>query len=133
MIQTRIIIAEDSDVARELYAYLLRQKGYMVFEAPDGQTALDIIQATEEPFHLLISDIRMPRLTGIGLLQALESSGKLPPAVILMSGTPHDLAPLKDRLASFHVQEGGVLEKPINPTVLMQKVAQCTPLPEPQS
>jgi CheY-like chemotaxis protein len=58
---------------------ILRSAGYSVAEAVDGQDALDMLESGS--VTVLLLDIRMPRRTGIEVLQALDS----PPNVILMS------------------------------------------------
>ncbi|HSZ38112.1 MAG TPA: response regulator [Acidimicrobiales bacterium] len=74
-----VLVVDDEEPVRTSVAEILRAAGYSVVEAADGQDALDLLESGSVTVMLL--DIRMPRRTGIEVLQALDS----PPNVILMS------------------------------------------------
>jgi CheY-like chemotaxis protein len=74
-----VLVVDDEEPVRTSVAEILRSAGYSVLEAVDGQDALDVLESGS--VSVLLLDIRMPRRTGIEVLQALES----PPNVILMS------------------------------------------------
>jgi CheY-like chemotaxis protein len=59
----KILVAEDEAGLRELYCEFLREDGYEVVEAEDGQAAIDLMKVQD--FDLLISDFRMPRVNGV--------------------------------------------------------------------
>ncbi|MBU0984542.1 MAG: sigma-54 dependent transcriptional regulator [candidate division Zixibacteria bacterium] len=63
----RILLADDDSSVRRVLEFKLKQHGYDVAAAPDGQAALDLL--AESPYDLLLSDIRMPRVDGIELLE----------------------------------------------------------------
>jgi two-component system, NtrC family, response regulator PilR len=66
----RILVVDDESSMREMLRIVLRRDGYDVRVAPDGRTALDILK--REPFDLLLSDIRMPDLSGVEVLRAAK-------------------------------------------------------------
>src|SRR5215218_10401943 len=66
----RILVVDDEDSMREMLRIVLRRDGYDVRVAPDGRAALDILK--REPFDLLLSDIRMPDLSGVEVLRAAK-------------------------------------------------------------
>ena len=66
-----ILTVDDSKSIRQMVAFTLRDAGHEVTEAVDGQEALDI--AKGRTFDLVLSDINMPRLDGIGLIKELRS------------------------------------------------------------
>ena len=74
-----VLVVDDEEPVRTSVAQILRSAGYSVAEAVDGQDALDMLESGS--VSVLLLDIRMPRRTGIEVLQALDS----PPNVILMS------------------------------------------------
>lgn len=67
--QGNILFVEDEAAVRVIAAKSLRKRGYQVIEAEDGEEALEILEATTEPFDLLLSDVVMPGLDGPGLLK----------------------------------------------------------------
>ena len=64
---TRILFADDDAVLRKVIEFKLRQRGYEVTVAANGETALR--KLNEEKFDLLLSDMKMPGLNGIELLE----------------------------------------------------------------
>ena len=68
--QGNILFVEDEASVRGIAAKALRKKGYRVVEAEDGEEALEILEETETPFDLMISDVVMPGMDGPSLLRA---------------------------------------------------------------
>jgi signal transduction histidine kinase/CheY-like chemotaxis protein len=80
-----ILLVEDEVAVRRLFGQFLRQQGYRVLEAGDGQEAMDLVRQLEEPVDLLLTDVVMPRVGGAELArQLLESRPGL--QVVYMSG-----------------------------------------------
>ena len=69
----RILLVDDEELNREYMAELLLERGYRVETAVDGLDALARLKA--EPFDLLVTDLNMPRLDGLGLLRKLGEEG----------------------------------------------------------
>ena len=67
-----ILVVDDEQGMRELLTVLLEHQGYRVLSASDGEQALELI-AHQSP-DLVISDVRMPRLDGIGLLTGIRKT-----------------------------------------------------------
>jgi PAS domain S-box-containing protein len=59
-----ILVIEDEDAMREVTRRVLMRKGYRVLTAPDGVSALDLLRSTDEPIHLLLTDVVMPHMLG---------------------------------------------------------------------
>jgi CheY-like chemotaxis protein len=91
---TRILVAEDDAVFRELLLALLQQAGYEVTIATDGAAAL--AEAETSRFDALIADIVMPNMDGLELIRVLRSHAQDLP-VIAISATEGD-APGQDYL-----------------------------------
>jgi PleD family two-component response regulator len=67
----RILIADDDPQMRRLVRSILERDGYEVTEAADGLDALD--QVETKPFDLMVLDVDMPRLDGLGVLEELRA------------------------------------------------------------
>jgi DNA-binding response OmpR family regulator len=65
-----ILVVDDDKVMRDAVSYTLRADGFSVITAADGIEALDILQNKE--VSLIISDVLMPNLSGLGLLSVLK-------------------------------------------------------------
>jgi CheY-like chemotaxis protein len=65
----QILVAEDEAMLRIIAVEMLEDAGFMVFQAGDGEEALDLLKANPE-ISLLVSDIKMPRMDGYALVQA---------------------------------------------------------------
>jgi CheY-like chemotaxis protein len=86
----RILLAEDDGATRELVQRALGLDGHNVVVTQDGAEALEYLRSAAAPVQLLISDVQMPGLDGIGLV---EASLKVVPGlrIVLMSGFADEL------------------------------------------
>jgi two-component system response regulator PilR (NtrC family) len=66
----RILVVDDERSMRELLAIVLRREGYEVLLADNGRAAIDLLE--REPVDILISDIKMPDLSGVDVLRAAK-------------------------------------------------------------
>ncbi len=71
----RILVADDSITVREVERQLLEQRGYEVDVAVDGLEAWNALRAGS--YDLLVSDVDMPRMTGIELVRAVRADARL--------------------------------------------------------
>ncbi|HXQ11391.1 MAG TPA: response regulator, partial [Caulobacteraceae bacterium] len=62
VVLARILLAEDDDSLRGFLARALERAGYEVVACPDGETA---VEALDQTFHVLLTDIVMPGIDGI--------------------------------------------------------------------
>ncbi|MBX9765951.1 MAG: sigma-54 dependent transcriptional regulator [Bdellovibrionales bacterium] len=65
--KSRILVVDDEDSIREFLDIMLRKEGYEVTLAEDGQKAVDLLK--KKSFDLVISDLQMPKMTGMELLK----------------------------------------------------------------
>lgn len=72
MPESKILIVDDEPHVREVLATLLIRTGYSVSTASGGQEALKMLSGST--FDLIISDVRMPRMSGIELLKNVKST-----------------------------------------------------------
>ena len=109
----RILVADDDPDMRGLVASALRQGGYEVIEARTGMEVIDHIAPTvwtrRDGFKAIVSDVRMPELTGLDLLAALRCT-KLDTPVVLMTAFGDE--DVRAEARSFGAT--AVLEKPFD-------------------
>jgi len=80
-----VLVVDDESAVRRFAVRVLQREGYEVLEAADGHEALEMIRAGQVTVDLIVSDIVMPRVNGVELMQAVaESHPEVP--VVLMSG-----------------------------------------------
>ena len=77
----RILVVEDDDDMRESLGRILGRAGYQVQLARDGGEAITVLQA--QPFHLVLTDLVMPRMGGLELLREIRRLGQSLPVVFL--------------------------------------------------
>lgn len=88
-LQSCVLVVEDEPMVAELTRRILAQAGHHVVVRGDGQAAIDTIRAGEHPIHVVVSDIVMPRLSGLELTKVLAHEFPDLP-VLLVSGYPED-------------------------------------------
>lgn len=81
----RIMTVDDSASVRQMVSFTLKNAGYDVLEAADGQEALELFQ--KEPVDMVITDLNMPRMDGIELIRCARRlpAGKFIPIIMLTS------------------------------------------------
>jgi len=114
-----VLVVDDEPLVRWFAARVLREEGFGVYEATDGAEALEVIRADVADLDVVVSDIVMPRMNGVQLLQSLSTLRPDLP-VILMSGYG------TDQLADLGIAGPcGVLGKPFSPQALVAEVRRC--------
>jgi len=90
----KILVVEDSFSVRELQRSILETAGYPVVTARDGRDALTVLDRDNQ-IALVVTDIEMPGLDGIGLTQAIRASAarsSLPVVIVTSRGSDDDSA-----------------------------------------
>lgn len=78
-----VLLVEDHAPLRTTLVELVTAWNYRVEAAINGEDALAKIKETAEPFRLIVSDVVMPKLGGVGLLRALRKAGDATPLILL--------------------------------------------------
>ncbi len=120
--QHRILLVDDEPNLRKVLGALLRQQGYEVHAETDGAAALARVRsAPPRTFDVVISDLRMPNLDGIGLLRALTLHEPNLPVILLTAHGSVDSAVEAVKLGAFDY-----LEKPFDRDQPHQSVHKAT-------
>jgi two-component system, chemotaxis family, chemotaxis protein CheY len=118
-----ILVVEDNESLRQSTADILQAHGYSVIEAVDGIEGLQILQGTN--VDILLLDLALPRLDGIGVLEALDD---VPVVIIVSAFEYYDKATMRDRFGS---KVFAFLQKPVRPQRLLEVVAKALSHREP--
>jgi PAS domain S-box-containing protein len=114
-----ILFAEDDKRVRDLVEGLLRNKGFHVLAAEDGQAAFELAQTHPGPISLLLSDVRMPRMDGPSLARAITQARPRTPTLLLSGFLASALQGKQDFDPKWHF-----LEKPFSMDALVGKLAE---------
>ena len=107
--QVVILLVDDEPLIRNVASIVLEAEGYFVLAAADGEEALELSRHFPGNIHLLLSDIRMPRLDGLALRDRVAAE-RPATRILLMSGQS-DVPTIQP-----------FLRKPFNPVQLKQAV-----------
>jgi CheY-like chemotaxis protein len=113
---SRILVVEDDPHILRLISMWLQRQGHVVLEARNGLAARDLVRA--EPVDILVSDINMPGMDGLALIESVMGEGCVRRGVVVLTNR-WDHAEIRDRLAEWGVQ---VLPKPFSPSRLSELV-----------
>ncbi|MBO5337883.1 MAG: response regulator transcription factor [Lachnospiraceae bacterium] len=110
-----ILIVEDDKEIREGVEIYLKNQGYVVFQAANGQEALKIIE--EQEIHLAIVDIMMPVMDGVTMLMKLRMLEYEFP-VIMLSAKSEEV----DKIMGLNMGADDYVTKPFTPLELLARV-----------
>ncbi len=111
----RVLVAEDHEALRKVLVKLLRADGHEVFEVAIGFDLEDAVTVASDPelgsgsFDLVISDIRMPGMSGLSAFSNLEYFDRLPPVVFLTAFAGDQVHAQAQKLGAL-----AVFDKPVD-------------------
>src|ERR1044071_5895510 len=103
----RVLCADDNDLVLDMLARTLESAGHQVEVATDGRAAVTRVAQDPKYFHLIVSDTRMPRLDGFGVVQGARSAGYRGKIIIFANA----LSP-EERQRYLELQVDRVIDKP---------------------
>ncbi len=114
-----ILLVEDEERAREIFARMLMRAGYGVIEASNGLEALALLEKL--PCDLALSDILMPNLNGYALVARIRAKWPNMPIILTSGYLPPD--------AAKTMMNGSVefIPKPIDPVALIATIQRLIP------
>ena len=119
----KVLIVDDADDLRFSIEVILRMNGYETFSARNGKEALDQVVGSRisgKPLDLIITDIVMPEMSGIELMEKLDE-WRIEARVLVITGFLND--EYRDRLEAL--DQVSVLEKPFESETLVNMVKEC--------
>lgn len=114
----RVLLVEDDELIRHSFATSLARYGYTVTAAADGLEGLELFRAAEAdtPFDLLLLDVMLPGLDGIGLCRRVRESSLV--SIIMMSARGDGL----DVVAGLEAGADDYIVKPVETGVLVARI-----------
>lgn len=109
-----VLVADDDKEIRDGIEIYLKNEGYAVLKAADGQEALQLLAAHQ--VHLLILDIMMPNMDGITATFRIRENQNIP--IIMLSAKSED----SDKIHGLSVGADDYVTKPFHPLELMARV-----------
>ncbi len=106
--QDKILIADDEEPILFGLTELLKEEGYQVSAAPDGKEALDKLK--KDDFDLLLADLKMPKLDGLQILEAIKKENILTEVIIITGKGSIDTAVEAMKAGAYDY-----LTKPVEP------------------
>ena len=116
-----IVLAEDDEDTRSLISWVLKADGFRITEVSDGRALLDYLFRTHEHVDLVITDVHMPKLSGLDVLDACRAQSRfLPTLLITAYGDEYT------RTAASRFGAIAVIDKPLDLDDLRSVVALLT-------
>ena len=109
-----VLVVDDEKEIRDAIEIYLKNEGIKVIKASDGVEAIEKLQ--EETVHLIILDVMMPRLDGIGATFKIREKENIP--IIILSAKSEDT----DKILGLQVGADDYVTKPFNPMELVARV-----------
>lgn len=110
----RILVVDEDDAIRDVIQIYLRNAGYEVLQAEDGQEALALLARTK--VQLIILDLMMPHMDGISFCLKLRVTNQTP--IIMLSAKTEDM----DKIHGLSIGADDYMTKPFNPLELVARV-----------
>ena len=110
----KILVVDDEKEIRNLIEIYLKNEGYDVIKACDGEEALEILE--KEDIHLIILDIMMPKIDGIEVCKRVRENLNIP--ILMLSAKSEDM----DKIQGIMTGADDYLTKPFNPLELSVRV-----------
>jgi two-component system chemotaxis response regulator CheY len=118
----KVIVIDETVTVRQQVGTALRQAGFDVIEASDGDEGAELISRTTDA-AMVICDVNMPRMNGLELLELIKKDGKnaaLPVLMLTTEGQPQLIERAKKGGAK------GWVVKPFKPELLVAAVKKLT-------
>ncbi len=119
----RVMTVDDSETVRTVLSMTLSRAGYEVIEAVDGDDALQKLNTTE--VDVLVTDLNMPNLDGVGLIESVRQSpgNRFMPIIMLTTGSQPE-----KKQAGKVAGASGWITKPFRPEQFLAVIKMVCPV-----
>ncbi len=118
-----VLVVDDSSTMRQMVAFTLTGAGFQVVEAGNGKEAMGKVAGGVKP-DLVVTDLNMPEMDGIGLIKEIRKTASLKFIPILMLTTESADAKKKEGQAAGAT---GWIVKPFNPEQMLSVIKKVLP------
>lgn len=115
MEKIKILVVDDESRMRKLVKDFLVRKDFQVFEATDGEEALDIFYQNKD-IALIILDVMMPKINGWEVCKEIRKTSRIP--IIMLTAKSDE----SDELMGFELGVDEYISKPFSPKILVARV-----------
>ncbi len=120
--KARLLLAEESEAERDMVRVILEDHGYYVIEVDDGERAVELARKLSP--DLIVADVRLPRMSGFQVVQALKDPMNSQNADCWQ--TPFILTTRRvrgrDKQYAISLGVGAYLQKPLTPAELCSRI-----------
>ena len=114
MSKETILIVDDEKEIRNLIGIYLKNEGFHVLEACDGEEGLQLVK--KHKVHLIVLDLMMPKVNGIEMCMKVREIAEMP--IIMLTAKSQDM----DKISGLTIGADDYVTKPFNPLELIARV-----------
>lgn len=115
MADIKILVVDDEERMRKLVRDFLVRQGYLVYEAADGEEAVDIF-LKEKDLSLILLDVMMPKMDGWQVCREIRQYSTIP--IVMLTARADE----RDELLGFELGVDEYISKPFSPKILVARV-----------
>ncbi len=113
-----ILITDDDRGSRETLRDIVESEGYRTYLASSGEEAIEIVH--QEPVHLALLDMHMPRLTGLETIELVRQVNSLLPCILITADANEGLM-----RQAFQARAYSVIPKPVSKNMVLYLVVRA--------
>ena len=114
MSKETILVIDDEKEIRDLISIYLKNEGYNVIQASNGEEGLEILR--DNQVHLIVLDIMMPKIDGLEMCIKVREIAEMP--IIMLSAKTQDM----DKIKGLTTGADDYMTKPFNPLELVARI-----------
>jgi DNA-binding NtrC family response regulator len=117
----KVLVVDDEPFIRKLAKTILKKAGFEVITAKDGKEGLEVYTEQKDEIDIVVSDIRMPKMTGLEMYkEILKVNDKV--RLVLCSGYPEDVPMVKD---NFFIQKPFSIDTYLNSVKVIKDISEA--------